>query len=250
VLKVSHLNVHYGPIPALLDVSMVVQDGDVTAVLGTNGAGKSSLLRALSGVIRKVEGLIEFGGTVVLKKGMGSSGRGHFLRADEILRLGIAHVPEGRQMFPDLNVEENLRLGGFTCARSEIAPGLERVYEYFPRLKEKRKLRSASLSGGEQQMVAIGRALMGKPRLLMLDEPSTGLAPRIISDLFDVLVRINKEERCTVLVVEQNANIALQIAAYGYVLEAPGHITVEGPAEKLKNDEAVKKAYLGARSSG
>ena len=246
-LKISHLNVHYGPVPALLDISILVPAGKVIAVVGANGAGKSTLLRAISGVARDAEGSIMLGEQVLLRRGLGLGALAtRHLRSDEIVRAGVVHVPEGRQVFQNLTVHENLRLGAFTRRdTAAVAGDLERIYQTFPQLAQKTRELATRLSGGQQQMLAIARGLMARPRLLMLDEPSVGLAPMLVKQVFEIIKAINKDSGCSVLLVEQNATAALEIAEYGYVLEAPGHIAFEGTVAQIQQEDAVRKAYLG-----
>jgi branched-chain amino acid transport system ATP-binding protein len=242
VLAVSNVQVLYDKaIEAVRDVSLQVVAGEIVALLGSNGAGKSTLLKAISGVLSQEDGEIVGGaihlGGVPLK---GKSPR-------EIVELGCVQVPEGRALFATLTAEENLVMGGFTRARSEVRAGLERVYALFPRVKECRAQIAGYLSGGEQQMVAIGRALMARPRLLMLDEPSLGLAPQIVDDIFETVLRLNRDEGLTVLLVEQNAQLALQNCGLGYVMEN-GRIVLDGPSEKLRANTEVQEVYLGFAS--
>jgi len=231
-LVASDLRAGYGPVQVLTGVSIDVAEAEVVVVLGANGAGKTTLLRAISGMI-PVEGSVVVGGTEV-------AGR----RPDELLRLGVAHVPQGRGTFNDLTVEENLRLGGFTRTADEVAQDTERWLDLFPRLRERREQLAGSMSGGEQQMLAIARALMSRPSLLLLDEPSLGLAPLVTRDVFDSIQSIVAELGTAVLVVEQNANLALGIADRGYVLET-GTIVSSGTAAELSSDDSIRRAYLG-----
>ena len=233
LLEVGEIEAGYGDVVVLRDVSLEVEEGGVAAVLGPNGAGKTTVLRAISGTVRP-SGRVSIDGRSIT--GMNPS---------KIARLGIAHVPEGRGTFAGLTVEENLSVGAY---RRRDGAGVrrdrERCYEYFPRLQERRRERGGNLSGGEQQMLAIARALMLEPRLLLLDEPSLGLAPIVTQELFRILGEIVREEGVTMLLVEQNAKLALALADYAYVLEA-GRIVLSGEAEKVKDDEAVQHAYLG-----
>ena len=239
MLALNNLQILYDrAIEAVRDVSMTVPGGQIVALLGSNGAGKSTILKAISGVLYQEDGEI-VSGSVDLD-GQRLSGRSP--RA--VVQNGVIQVPEGRALFGTLTVEENLLMGGFTSPRGEVAAGLERVYALFPRVKERRSQIAGYLSGGEQQMVAIGRALMGKPRLLMLDEPSLGLAPQIVDTIFDTIVALNREAGLTVLLVEQNAQLALQTASYGYIIEN-GRIVLDGPAEKLRANDDVQEFYLG-----
>ncbi|SHJ98941.1 branched-chain amino acid transport system ATP-binding protein [Anaerobranca californiensis DSM 14826] len=235
MLKISAINCYYGYIHALKDVSLEVPEGKIVTLLGANGAGKTSTLKAISGILPIKSGKIEFMGKDLTK-----------LTVEKIVAEGIVQSPEGRQIFPELTVEENLKIGSYTRKdKKNIPETFERVYNYFPILKERKKQIAGTLSGGEQQMLAIGRALMAKPKLLLLDEPSLGLAPLIVKNIFGIIKQIN-EEGTTILLVEQNAVQALNIAHYGYILET-GKIVHQGKAEDLKNDDKVKKAYLGGQ---
>ncbi len=232
MLKVNDINVYYGAIHAIKGVSFEVNDGEVVTLIGANGAGKSTILNTVCGLLHSRTGSIEF-----LGQNLGS------IPAHKIVEKGLAHVPEGRRVFLHMTVEENLEMGAYTQARSTIAPNLERVYEQFPRLKERRRQVSGTLSGGEQQMLAMGRGLMSNPKLLMLDEPSMGLAPILVEQIFDIIKQLHKAGT-TILLVEQNARMALSVADRGYVLET-GKIVATGTGGELLHDEAVKKAYLG-----
>jgi branched-chain amino acid transport system ATP-binding protein len=227
LLELRNVEASYGPIRALHGVSLTVDDGQVVAVLGANGAGKSTTLRAISGLVRR-RGSIAFSGKSVARA-----------RPESVARAGIAHVPEGRGLFDELSVHENLRMGAY-ARKGEI----DRVYAYFPWLRERRAQQAGTLSGGEQQMLALARALVSRPRLLMLDEPSLGLAPIVVEELFRIVAELNKQEQLTVLVVEQNAEVALSIADRAYVLET-GRVAVEGTADELRRHEGVRKSYLG-----
>jgi branched-chain amino acid transport system ATP-binding protein len=234
LLEVDELEAGYGDLIVLRGLSFAVEEGQVAAILGPNGAGKTTTLRALSGVV-KPRGRITFDG-----RSIGG------LKPDRIARLGIAHVPEGRGTFTGLTVEENLRVGAFRRNdRGGIRADAARCFEYFPRLQERRSQHGGDLSGGEQQMLAIARGLMCKPRLMLLDEPSLGLAPVLTKELFRILGDIAREEGTTILLVEQSANLALRLADHAYVLEG-GRITASGVADELREDEAVRAAYLGA----
>ena len=232
ILNVEDINVYYGAIHAIKDVSFRVFDGEIVALIGANGAGKSTTLKTVSGLLRSNTGSIEFMGEDIMRT-----------PADKLVSRGLAHVPEGRRVFAQMTVEENLEMGAYTRPNAEIAPGLERVYAHFPRLKERRKQVAGTLSGGEQQMLAMGRALMSKPRILLLDEPSMGLSPLFVGEIFKIIEEVSKAGT-TVLLVEQNAKKALSIADRGYVLET-GKIVKTGKASDLLNDDAIKKAYLG-----
>ena len=232
MLKVNDINVYYGAIHAIKGVSFEVNGGEVVTLIGANGAGKSTILNTVCGLLRSRTGSIEF-----LDKNLAA------VPAHKIVELGMAHVPEGRRVFQQMTVEENLEMGAYTQARSTIAPNLERVYQQFPRLKERRKQVAGTLSGGEQQMLAMGRGLMSSPRLLMLDEPSMGLAPILVEQIFEIIKQLH-QAGTTILLVEQNARMALSVADRGYVLET-GKIVATGTGDELLHDEAVKKAYLG-----
>jgi branched-chain amino acid transport system ATP-binding protein len=233
LLQVIDIHVHYGHVAALKGVSLEVGEADFITLIGSNGAGKSTTLRAISGLDNPSAGVIVFDGERIEK-----------LSADKIVKMGIAHVPEGRRVFKDLSVTENLLLGAFTRDdQEEINKDLEKVFEYFPRLRERKDQSARTMSGGEQQMVAIGRALMSRPRLLLLDEPSLGLAPVIVQEIARILVEINKQG-VSVILVEQNAELALELARHGYVLET-GTIALDGEAKGLMDNDHVRKAYLG-----
>ena len=233
VLEVRALKAQYGPTKVLHGMDFGVEDGGITTILGANGAGKTTTLRAVCGMVR-TQGEITFAGTRI-------DGR----MTESIVRLGVAHVPDGRGTFVNLSVEENLRLGAHTRRdKTEIAADFERMYGYFPRLKERRRQQAGTLSGGEQQMLAVSRALMLRPRLLLLDEPSFGLAPRIVQELFEIFREINRRDRVSMLLVEQNAALALQLADQAYLLET-GRVVISGAAEAIRNDEAVRRSYLG-----
>ncbi len=233
MLEVTDLHVYYGEIHALKGISFRVAQGEIVTLIGGNGAGKSTTMRAISGLIRPKRGDIHFEGNKV------SGLKGH-----EVAARGIAQSPEGRRIFPRMTVTENLELGAYMRNdKAEIAADMERVFDLFPRLKERVTQKSGTLSGGEQQMLAMGRALMAQPRLLLLDEPSMGLAPVLVDVVFDTIRKVN-DQGTTVLLVEQNALVALNIADHGYVLET-GLITLEGPAKELAHNDEVRKAYLG-----
>jgi branched-chain amino acid transport system ATP-binding protein len=233
LLELHAVSGGYGPVQVLHDIDLKVEEGHVVVVLGANGAGKTTTLRAISGLIR-ARGEIVFDGASL-------AGR----RTEAIARMGISHVPQGRGTFTDLTVEENLRLGAIgRRANGAVEADLDRWYGVFPRLAERRNQEAGSMSGGEQQMLALARAMMARPRLLLLDEPSLGLAPLVTRELFAQLGELNREEGMTILVVEQNANLALDIGHWGYVLET-GRIAVQGSASELHDDEAVRQAYLG-----
>ena len=233
LLEVKNLVAGYGQVQVLHGIDLSVNEGEVAVVLGANGAGKTTTLRALTGMI-KTSGSIVFEGEELVGK-----------KTDEIVRRRIAHVPQGRGTVAQFTVEENLEVGAFIRSdKAGVAADMQKMFEMFPRLAERRKQTAGSLSGGEQQMLAIARALMLDPRLLLLDEPSLGLAPLIIKGVFETLEQINKEFNTTMLVVEQNANLALSIALSAFLLET-GEIVASGPAEQIKNDDSIRKAYLG-----
>jgi branched-chain amino acid transport system ATP-binding protein len=234
MLELSAVHIFYGNIMAVADVNIKVSEGEIVTLIGANGAGKTTILMSISGIVPPRSGEILFLGKPI-----------HNMNPDRIVALGISQVPEGRHIFPHLTVRENLAMGAFLRRdRAVIKRDMEFVFELFPILAEREHQRGGTLSGGEQQMLAISRALMARPRLLLLDEPSLGLAPRIFSLIFQIIRRINGEYGTTVFLVEQNANLALRVAQRGYVMEN-GRITLEGRAEALLNNEEVKKAYLG-----
>ncbi len=232
LLHVNELTATYGPIEVLHGIAFNVQPKEIVVILGANGAGKTTTLRALSGMVQ-TSGSIEFNGEEIAN-----------LEPDYIVRKGVAHVPQGRGTFPELTVEENLRVGAFIRSDNEIIDDLQAIYETYPVLYERRRQSAGSLSGGEQQMLAVSRALMSKPVLLLLDEPSLGLAPQIVEGLFERFVTMNKNLGTTMLIVEQNAQIALAMADRGYVLES-GEIAVEGKSSELVDNDAIRRAYLG-----
>jgi len=230
LLELHGVEARYGQVQALHGVSLHVGDAELVAVLGANGAGKTTTLRAISGTVRR-SGEVVFAGKKLPR------------RPDATARAGIAHVPEGRGTFSELSVWENLRLGAY-ARRANVKKEAQRVYKFFPRLEERRDQQAGTLSGGEQQMLALGRAMMARPRLLLLDEPSLGLAPRVVNEIFDALTRMKTDDGMSVLVVEQNANLALAHAARAYVLEV-GNVVVEGTSDELRTNESVRKSYLG-----
>ena len=234
-LEIRDLHVSYGGIRALKGVSLTVEEGQIVTLIGANGAGKSTTLRAISGLEKAQSGSITYGGEELTS-----------LPAKEIVRRGIIHVPEGRRVFPDMTVAENLKIGAFLRRdNAGISKDIDYVYSLFPRLKERSWQPAGTLSGGEQQMLAVGRALMSRPKVLMMDEPSLGLAPLIVRDIFSIIRRVN-EDGITVLLIEQNANAALRIADYGYVLET-GTISLTGTGEELLRNSSVREAYLGKK---
>lgn len=232
MLRIQGIDVFYGAIQALSDVSLNVEQGEIVAIIGSNGAGKSTLLRTISGMLRPRTGSIEFKGEPI-----------HSVAAHEIVHRGIGHSPEGRRIFTNMTVHENLQLGAFIRKDAEIEADMERAMDRFPRLRERIRQNAGTLSGGEQQMLAIGRALMSRPTLLLLDEPSMGLAPNLVAEIFRIILEINKDGT-TVLLVEQNAHRSLEIAHRGYVLET-GNIVLTGTGQDLLHDPKVKEAYLG-----
>lgn len=233
LLEVSGLKAFYGQTQSLYNVGFDIPTGGITTLLGANGAGKTTTLRAICNMVR-TDGTIRFDGKNI--RGMAT---------EEIVRQRIAHVPEGRGTFTTLTVDENLRIAAYTRRdKQAVKDELERVFAYFPRLKERIQQQAGTLSGGEQQMLAIARALMLKPRLMLLDEPSFGLAPLIVQEIFRILRRINEEEKVSILLVEQNAALALDLATHAYVLET-GKVVMSGPSDVVKNDENVRKSYLG-----
>lgn len=234
MLEIKKLVAHYGAIAALQGVSLEVRRGSIVTLIGANGAGKTTTLRAISGLIRSPFGEVIYDGRPITN-----------LPAHQLVRIGLAHVPEGRMVFANLTVLENLQMGAYLVTdQRAIRREMDYVFEVFPRLKERLKQMAGTLSGGEQQMLAIGRALMSRPKLLMLDEPSLGIAPLLVQKIFEKIVEINRAHGITVLLVEQNANLALDISSYGYVLET-GRVTLHDTSENLRKNEAVQKAYLG-----
>ena len=233
LLEVKGLQAFYGQTQSLYDVGFEIETGGITTLLGANGAGKTTTLRAICNMVR-TEGDVVFEGRSM-----------RFLPTESIVRLGFAHVPEGRGTFTTLTVDENLRIAAYTRSdKAAVKRDLDMVFEYFPRLRERVQQQAGTLSGGEQQMLAISRALMLGPRVMLLDEPSFGLAPLIVVDIFKILRRINAEAKCSLLLVEQNAALALELADHAYVLET-GRVVMSGPSEVVKNDENIRKSYLG-----
>ncbi|MFS0765108.1 MULTISPECIES: ABC transporter ATP-binding protein [Peribacillus] len=233
MLKIEDINVYYGNIQALKGISLSINEGEIVTLIGANGAGKSTLLKSISGLLKPKQGKILYEGDSIGGKA-----------AQSIVKMGISHVPEGRRVFANMTVEENLQLGAYLRKdKAGIKQDMEKVYELFPRLLERLKQQSGTLSGGEQQMLAMGRALMAKPRLLLLDEPSMGLAPLLVKQIFNIIEEINKTGT-TILLVEQNANLALSIADRAYVVET-GRIVLSGKSEELTASEEIKNAYLG-----
>lgn len=232
MLKVNDINVYYGAIHAIKGVSFEVNEGEIVTLIGANGAGKSTILNTVSGLLRSKTGSIEFLGSSISS-----------VAAHKIVERGIAHVPEGRRIFLSMTVEENLEMGAYTTSSSDVPGHKERVFEQFPRLKERRKQIAGTLSGGEQQMLAMGRGLMSDPKLLMLDEPSMGLAPILVEQIFEIIASLHKAGT-TILLVEQNARMALSVADRGYVLET-GKINLSGTGKELSESDEIRKAYLG-----
>ena len=234
MLDIKNLSVSYGAIDAVRDISLHVDDGEIVSLIGANGAGKTTTLHTITGLVPAKSGSITFNGQDLLKT-----------KANRIVTLGMAHVPEGRHVFTRMSVQENLEMGAYSLKdTSHVAEDLDKVYTYFPRLKERRRQLAGTLSGGEQQMVAMGRAMMSRPNTILMDEPSMGLSPKLVKEIFRIIEKLH-DEGITVLLVEQNAKMALSIADRAYVLET-GRITMEGKASDLLHDEKVRKAYLGA----
>ncbi|PYO32263.1 MAG: ABC transporter ATP-binding protein [Candidatus Rokuibacteriota bacterium] len=236
LLTVSNIETYYGPIMAIRGVSFAVEAGAIVTILGANGAGKTTILKTVSGVMDPQKGTVTFDGREIQR-----------MDPDKVVRLGLSHVPEGREVFPFLSVRENLRMGAYTRTDADgVGRDMEMVYRYFPVLKERAEQRAGQLSGGEQQMLSISRALMARPKMMLLDEPSLGLSPLLVKEIFDIIVRINREHGVTVLLVEQNANMALHVAEYGYVLEV-GRIVMEDTCARLLEKEDIKEFYLGMK---
>ena len=239
ILQLLNVESNYGPVQALRGVSLSVTEGKIVTVLGANGAGKTTTLKTISGIIAPLKGQVKFRGQEI-------QGRS----PDAIVRGGIVHVPEGREVFPLLSVEDNLRMGAYTRSDSDgIARDLEAVFGYFPILRERAKQEAGQLSGGQQQMLAIARALLAQPSLILMDEPSLGLSPKLTREIFDIVVRINRERGVTILLVEQNAHMALKIADFGYVLEV-GRIVMEDTGARLAEKEDIREFYLGMKAGG
>lgn len=237
ILKIDNLESYYGPIMAIRGVSLEVRQGQIVTVLGANGAGKTTLLKTISGIMDPEKGSISLDGEII-----------QGLEPDKVVQKGITHVPEGRELFPLLTVEDNLLMGAYTRKDSTgIAHDLEIVYDYFPILRDRRKQEAGTLSGGQQQMVAIGRGLMARPKIMLLDEPSLGLSPLLVKEIFSIVKRLNSEQGVTMILVEQNAKVALDLAHYGYVMEL-GRIVMDGEAEKLSSSKDIQEFYLGQTS--
>lgn len=239
VLKIDNLESYYGPIMAIRGVSLEVRQGQIVTILGANGAGKTTLLKTISGVMTPAKGTIELNNEPIA-----------YLEADRIVKKGLVHVPEGREIFPLLSVYENIIIGAYTRNdKKQISADLEMVYNYFPILKERGKQKAGTLSGGQQQMLAIARGLMSKPKVMLLDEPSLGLSPLLVEEIFTILKRLNKEQGVTMLLVEQNARVALEVADYGYVMEI-GRIVMADDADKLAASKDIQAFYLGVSEAG
>jgi branched-chain amino acid transport system ATP-binding protein len=239
ILGLKNIETYYGPILAIKGISLDVTAGKIVTILGANGAGKTTILKTISGAMDPRKGRVVFLGEEIQKQD-----------PDKVARKGIAHVPEGREVFPMLSVHENLMMGAYARKdRAEIARDLEVVYGYFPILKERLTQKAGFLSGGQQQMLVVGRAMMAHPKLMLLDEPSLGLSPLFVKDIFDIIVRLNQEYQLTMLLVEQNANMALQNSHYGYVLEN-GRIVMESSCEKLMASDDIKEFYMGIKDEG
>ena len=238
LLEVNNIETFYGPIMAIRGVSFAVPRGAIVTILGANGAGKTTILKTVSGVMDAQKGTVTFDGRAV---------RG--LDPDKVVRLGLSHVPEGREVFPLLSVRENLKMGAYSRRDTAgVTRDMQMVYEYFPVLASRAEQRAGSLSGGEQQMLSISRALMARPKMMLLDEPSLGLSPKLVKDIFEIIGRINREQGMTILLVEQNANMALHLADYGYVLEV-GRIVMEDTSDRLLEKDDIKEFYLGVKES-
>lgn len=238
MLELTNIETYYGPVMAIRGVSMTVAGGQISVLLGANGAGKTTVLKTISGAMDPQKGKIVFEGTEIQKRD-----------PDQVARLGLGHVPEGREVFPFLSVHENLMMGAFSRRDDGVSADLEMVYHYFRVLQEKTKQQAGYLSGGQQQMLAIGRSLMLRPKLMLLDEPSLGLSPMLVSEIGDIISRLNKEQGVTILLVEQNASMALSIGDYGYVMET-GRIVMEDSCERLREATDIKEFYLGVRNDG
>ena len=239
LLSVENIETYYGPIMAIRGISFKVNQGSIVTILGSNGAGKTTILKTISGAIDPRKGKVYLNGSEIQKKD-----------PDKILRLGMSHAPEGREVFPYCSVIENLQMCAYTRSdKKEINRDIEQVFEYFPILKERMNQPAGLLSGGEQQMLCISRALMSKPEIMLLDEPSLGLSPKLVKEIFEIIIRINKELKTTILLVEQNANIALSNSDFGYVLEL-GRIVMEGNSKELLEKEDIKEFYLGQQDEG
>ena len=238
LLELKNIETYYGPIMAVRGISMEVHEGKIVSVLGANGAGKTTVLKTISGAMDPQKGTVRYKGEEIQRRD-----------PDWVARKGIAHVPEGREVFPFLSVEDNLRMGAFSRRDSQVGEDLELVYGYFPILRELCKQQAEYLSGGQQQMLAIGRALMLRPQLMLLDEPSLGLSPRLVHEISEIILRLNKEQSVTMLLVEQNAKMALSLGDYGYVMEV-GRIVMEDTCERLQGATDIQEFYLGMKDEG
>lgn len=238
LLEIKNIETYYGPVMAIRGVSMAVPEGKIVSLLGGNGAGKTTVLKTISGAMDPQKGTVTYAGEQIQAKD-----------PDWVARKGIAHVPEGREVFPFLSVDENLRMGAFSRSDKQISEDLEMVYNYFPVLKDLIKAQAVNLSGGQQQMLAIGRALMLRPSLMLLDEPSLGLSPRLVQEISEIITRLNKEQGVTVLLVEQNAKMALEVGDYGYVMEV-GRIVMEDSCQRLREATDIQEFYLGMKDQG
>ncbi len=239
LLNVANIETYYGPIMAIRGISLEARQGSIVTVLGANGAGKTTILKTISGVMDPQKGTVTFDGQEIQRQD-----------PDKVMRYGLSHVPEGREVFPLLSVRENLMMGAYTRKDADgIAQDMELVYTYFPVLKERSEQPAGQLSGGEQQMLAISRAMMARPKMMLLDEPSLGLSPRLVKEIFEIIVRMNREQGMTMLLVEQNAHMALNAADYGYVLEV-GRIVMGDTCARLKESDDIKEFYLGIKEHG
>ena len=238
LLRLNNLETYYGPIMAIHGVSLVVEEGKVTSILGANGAGKTTVLKTISGAMEPLKGTVILDG----KEIQGTD-------PDVIARLGVSHIPEGREVFPFMSVDENLMMGAFSRTDDEVQADIELVYDYFPALRALRKTQAVKLSGGQQQMLAIGRGLMLRPKLMLLDEPSLGLSPKLVTEISEIISRLNKEQGVTILLVEQNAKMALDIGDFGYVMEL-GRIVMEDTCSRLKDSTDIQEFYLGNKDEG
>lgn len=233
ILEVNEINVFYDKIHAIKDISFYIKEGEIVSFIGANGAGKTTILNAISNILPIKSGEVVLNGESI-----------NNVKAHKLIPMGMAHVPEGRRIFTDLTVMENLEIGAYTRSKNEFQEELKKVFDLFPRLKERKNQLSGTMSGGEQQMLAIGRALMSKPKLLLLDEPSMGLSPLLVKEIFEIIKRINKEGKTTILLVEQNAKKSLEISDRAYVIEV-GKIVLEGKGSEIANNDIIKKVYLG-----
>jgi branched-chain amino acid transport system ATP-binding protein len=238
LLELRNIETYYGPVMAIKGVSLEVRKGQIVSLLGANGAGKTTVLKTISGAMDPQKGVVSLKGKEIQSRD-----------PDMVARMGVAHVPEGREVFPFLSVAENLQVGAFSRKDGEIQQDIDLVYEYFPVLREKQKLQAGYLSGGQQQMLAIGRALMLKPEIMLLDEPSLGLSPKLVAEIAEIIQRLNREQGVTVLLVEQNAKMALDIGDYGYVMEL-GRIVMEDTTARLKDATDIQEFYLGMKDQG